>query len=120
VQVEKSRFVSNSILGGLSGMVNLPIFDDMTFSRIQGPFSMEYPIYRTDGITFDNPLMNLRMTGAVGPGSQLDLVLRMELLQMAGGVPLVGEVLTLFNKLAGQIFNFKVRGTLDDPRVAPL
>jgi hypothetical protein len=120
LRIEKSRFVSNAVLGRLGGMLSLPIFDDVSFSRIQGPFTIQYPTYKTEGIVFENPLTNLELSGTVGPNQKLDLQMKAQFLRIAGSVPLVGNVLSVFNKMAGTLLRFHVTGTVEDPKYSPL
>jgi hypothetical protein len=120
LSIAKSRFVSNTVLGSVGGVSELPIFDDVSFSRIHGPFTVAYPTYATDGIVFENPLMNLNLDGVVGPDGKLDLDLKLQFLRIVEGVPLVGNMLDLFNKLAGTLLRFHIQGTVDHPRVTPL
>jgi hypothetical protein len=120
LRIAGSRFVSNSVLGDLGGVTRLPLFDDVSFSNIHGPFTVVYPTYATKGIIFENPLMNLNLSGKVGPEGALDLDLRLQFLRIAEGVPLVGEVLDLFNRVAGTLLRFSVGGTVEEPRITPL
>ena len=118
--IQNSQFISNKIFYGLGGLLKLPIFNDITFSTIRGPFTIEGPRSATEGLDFSHPLMNLKMKGTVGPDRQLDLGITIEFLQIVKSVPLIGNALELFNRLAGKVLNFQVRGTIDEPKVEVL
>lgn len=120
LSIQNSRFVSNAILRSLGGLLKLPVFEEITFSTIQGPFRIEGKQFVADGIVFRNPIVSLNMRGTIGPERKLKLKLRLEFLSIVGRVPLVGEALDLVNKLTGKVFNVQVLGTTDKPRVLPL
>jgi len=119
--IVQSQFVSNRIFQGLAGLLKLPFFNNIVFSNIQGPFTVkEGQMISKRGIDFKNPFLNLRVTGAWGPDKKLDLVLRLQFVPVVGKIPLVGDVLSLLNKLAGQVFQVAVRGTTDKPTLSLL
>jgi hypothetical protein len=102
-------------------LLKLPFFDNIVFSNIQGPFTVKgNQMISQRGIDFKNPFLNLKVTGAWGPDKKLDLVLRLEFVPVVGRIPLVGDVLGLLNKLAGQVFRVAVRGTTDNPSLSLL
>ena len=115
--IEKSRFVSSKIFYSLGGLLKLPGFEDISFSTIRGPYRMQDTVFYADGITFDNPLMNIRSTGTIGPASKLDLQLRIEFLQITEKIPLVKNVMEVFNKFAGKLLQVKVEGTISEPKL---
>ena len=118
--VEKSRFVSSKFFSGLFGVLKLPILEEISFSRIEAPFQIGAGMFTTDELIFDHPVMNLKLTGSVGPGDRMDLDGRIEFLRLVRKVPLVGWGMSLLNRLAGEVFNFKVRGTTANPEVRVL
>ncbi len=118
--VENSRFVSNKFFGSLFGVIKLPILEEISFSRIEAPFQIGAGMFTTDELIFDHPVMNLKLTGSVGPGDRVDLDGRLQFLRVVRQVPLVGWGMSLLNRLAGQVLNFKVRGTTTAPEVQVL
>lgn len=120
LRIQDSRFVSNKILLGLGGLLKLPFFRDITFSSIHGPFQIDGEQYRTRGLVFDAPLVNLNIVGSYGPENALDLDVQLHFLQVVGKVPLVGSVLKIFNKYAGKVLGARVRGTTEAPSVSLL
>ncbi|MCL5269081.1 MAG: AsmA-like C-terminal region-containing protein [bacterium] len=124
LHIVESRFVANSILHGLGGVLRLPgvgaVFDDITFSTIDGPFEVRDAQASTTGLVFENPVMNLNMKGTMGPERRLDLEIGLQFLRIADKIPLVGEAVNLVNQLVGRVLRFKVRGTMDKPEVALL
>lgn len=120
IRVDNSEFVSSQLFNAFWGLLDLPLFGTVNYSTIEGPFSFEGGQVRTDGLTVNNPLMNVRVSGTIGPDWKLNLDLQLEFLQFASGVPLVGQALGLFNRLAGSVLRFRVSGTFDEPRAYPL
>lgn len=118
-RIIESRFVSNKIFNSLGGILKLPLFENISFSTIEGPFEFRGERYTTKGVVFDNPtLVHLNVVGAYGPQKKLDMQLQLQLLPKAiGRIPLVGEALQLFNKLVGKVLRFELRGTSDNPAV---
>ncbi len=120
LRIEESRFVSNKIFNSLGGLLKLPFFEDISFSTIEGPFTVHGEWFSSDGITFNGPIVNLKASGDVGPDEQLDLKVQIEFLQIAGRIPLVAQALEIFNRLAGQVLMVRIRGTFDNPDIQPL
>jgi hypothetical protein len=119
MKLVKSRFISNKIFRSLGGLLKLPLFEDITFSTIQGPFKVEGDRYSTPGMTFENPVVYLLADGTAGPNRQLDLNMKVQFLGIVDRVPILGEAMDILNKLAGKVLQFKVRGTRDNPEIRP-
>ncbi len=116
-RIEESRFFSNKILLSLGGVLKLPIFENISFSTIEGPFAVEGAKVSTTGVSFIGPIMNMNIVGSVGPDKQLDLEMQLQLLDIVRKLPLVGETVNLLNRLVKEVARFKVRGTMDDPKI---
>ncbi len=119
-RIDESRFVANRIFNALGGLLRLPIFEDIVFSRIQGPFQLVERSITSEGIHMQNPVVDMRVSGAVTLDGNLDLQLRALFLQFARDVPLIGGALDIFNRLVGQVISVRVGGTLSDPTLVPI
>lgn len=121
-KVRESRFVSNAVFRGVGSVLKLDtLFNDISFSRIEGNFKVVDDIIviaKDDPVVFENPsaLHPLSMTtsGRVGRGQETDLLLSLQFFPIVGNIPLIGEV---WNALTGRIVRLSVKGSMDDPRV---
>lgn len=121
IEIVESRFVSNKIFNSLGGILKLPIFQDISFSNIAGPFSMRDSKFSTPGMVFRHPLMHLNAVGAYGPKQTFNMQLQIQLLAKGlERVPLFGQALDLFNKMIGRVVRVNVRGTADNPQISVL
>jgi hypothetical protein len=120
VHIEGSRLVSNAILNSLGGLLKLPLLEDISFSTIHGPIAIGDNRVSTSGIVFDNPIINMKMSGSVGFNKTLDLVIQAQVLQIASNVPLVGTAIDALNQLVGKVIRVRVGGTTEDPKITPL
>ena len=118
IEVTRSRFLANTVFKDLGGLLNLPLFEDITFSRIHGPYEIADRHYRTEGIVFDHPVMSLNAEGTIGFKGALDLRLEVEFLRGTERIPLVAQVMEVLNRLAGTVLNFRVTGTVDNPEIS--
>ncbi len=126
--VEDSKFVSNAIFGKLGSLLKLEeLFNEISFPKIQGRFDVSENSVTIKGdkpIVFENPSMihplSLKTHGKVGPERALDLELSLQFFPRIGGIPVVGQVWDIVNKLTGSILRFHVGGTLDEPEVSAL
>ena len=121
IRLEESRFVSNAIFNSLGGILRLPIFEDISFSSVHGPVTIhDNAVWSPEGITFDNPLVHLKVAGHTTFEREMRLQVTMQFLGMTGRVPLLGNAVDIFNRLVGNVLTFQVRGTYDSPRVIPI
>jgi hypothetical protein len=124
LEVTESRFVSNPVFTTLAKLPNFlligSIFNDISFSKIEGDFTMRDDTFRTDNLKLLSPFTQMAVSGTVGPEKRLDLRLQMEWLKIVDKVPLVGEAMNLFNQLLGKVIRLDIRGTVDNPVVSAL
>lgn len=122
--IEDSQFTSNAIFSNLGGLLNLEeLFDDISFSRVEGDFTVGQGAVHCDELSFDHPSpvypLNLVASGSFGPGREIDMALRLQLFPIVESIPVVGGIWDVFNSLTGRLLNFQVGNTLDDPKIGP-
>lgn len=120
IHIEQSRLVSNAILRGLGGLLRLPLLEDISFSSIHGPFTIADKRVASPNLVFDNPIINLKVSGSVGFDKTLDMKIAAQVLQIASSVPLVGTAVDVLNELVGRVIRVQVRGTTENPKITPL
>jgi hypothetical protein len=123
-RVNGSRFVSNAIFRRVGSLLKLDtLFNDISFTRIEGGFRMEEGVILLDRgspVVFENPSalhpLSLTASGRIEPDQEVDLLLSLQFFPIVGNIPLVGDV---WNALTGRIIRVDVKGPLDDPKVFP-
>lgn len=120
VRIEGSRFVSNAILHGLGGLLKLPLLEDISFSGIHGPITIENERVSSSAMVFDNPIINLKANGSVGFDKTLDMQIQAQVFQIASSVPLVGLAVDVINQLVGKVIRVQVKGTVDKPAITAM
>jgi len=126
--VQDSRFVSNAVLGGLGKILSIEeIFNDVSFSRIQGAFDLRESVIVVEGkneVLFENPALlhplDLRLQGSLNPKGDLDINVNLRFLPRVGNIPVIGKVWDIVNGLTGNIFRYNVGGTIDEPQISVL
>lgn len=119
-RLEGSRLVSNAILDSLGGLLKLPLLEDISFSSIHGPITIENGRVSSSAMVFDNPLVNLKASGSVGFDKTLDMQIQAQVFQIASGVPLVGIAVDVINQLVGKVIRVQVKGTTEKPVITPM
>lgn len=122
--VTDSRLTSNAILRGLGSLLGLgDFFEDVTFTDVSAEVEIRDHIVwiaKDSPIVFENPSilhpLSMVASGKVGPESKLDMGLDLHFLPVLDRIPIVG---TIWATVTGNIFQFRVRGTLDDPLITP-
>ncbi|GEM_PF-6870767 len=122
IVVENSQFTSNPIFRALGRHLSLePVFNDITFSRIEGAFQVhDHAVWltRQTPVIFESPsaLHPLRMeaVGRIGPENALNLLLSLQFFPLVGDLPLIGEI---WKRLTERIVRFEATGTLEEPRL---
>lgn len=120
VHLKGSRLVSNAILHSLGGLLKLPLLEDISFSSIHGPITIENRRISSSALVFDNPIINLKASGSVGFDRTLDMQIQAQVFQIASNVPLVGIAVDVINQLVGKVIRVQVKGTTEDPQITPL
>ncbi|MCE5230770.1 AsmA-like C-terminal region-containing protein [bacterium] len=120
VTIKQSRLVSNAILHSLGGLLKLPLLEDISFSTVHGPVTIENNRVHSTAMVFDNPIINLKLSGSVGFDKTLDLQIAAQVFQIVEGVPLLGTAVEVINQLVGKVIRAQVKGTTENPEIKPL
>jgi hypothetical protein len=120
ILVEESRFLTIPIFTAIGRFLRLPIFSDLTFTSVKGPFDIKDEKVVTEEILFNSILLSMQAAGSVGFDKQLDLTVTIRFLETVSGVPLLGDALKIISNLAGTVLNLKITGDFQNPSVVPL
>jgi hypothetical protein len=71
--VKDSRFIDNMIFSALGRVLRSPIFNDISFTQVEGDFALKDGAVHFTELDFRNPMLQMQARGKVGFDRNLDL-----------------------------------------------
>jgi hypothetical protein len=119
--IEKSRFVRNVAFETLGRVLHTKMFDDITFTTVEGEFELERGAISFEELAFRNPMLEMTARGKVLLDGSADAYLYLVLLpESLGKVPIVSDVVSFVEKLGRRMIKFHLTGTINKPRISPI
>lgn len=134
IQVENGIIQRSALLSTFLTKINIfkkispeaseKIFKNMPFSLIDGDFTMQNSIMKTDNLILKSPAINLTAIGELNLiKSELDFIVGTQVLKtigkIIGNIPIAGDLFTVDNK-ALTLGYFEVKGSFKNPSVKAL
>lgn len=116
--LHQSRFIGNMIFVGLGRALKSALFDDITFTRVQGNLNIKNGAADFENLKFTSPLLNLNASGTVDFHENLDVIffLMFEKKNILG-LPLLRQLAQILEYMGKAILKFHITGALEDPKV---
>jgi len=113
-----------NIFNKISPEASEKILKNMPFDLIDGDFTMEDNLMKTDSLILKSPALNLTAIGEVNlKKSELDFIVGTQVLKtigkILGNIPIAGDLFTIDNK-ALTLGYFKIKGPFEKPTVSSL
>ena len=118
IDLQQSRFIGNMIFVGLGRALKSTLFDDITFTRVQGELDIKNGVADFKDLKFTSPLVNLNASGTVDFHENLDVIcfLMFEKKNILG-LPLLRQFAQILEYMGKAILKFHIKGTLEKPDV---
>jgi hypothetical protein len=120
-----STFITKiNIFKKISPDASEKILKNMPFDLIDGDFTMNDSIMKTDNLILTSPALNLTAIGEVNlKKSELDLIVGTQVLKtigkIIGNIPIAGDLFTVDNK-ALTLGYFQIKGPFEKPTIRSL
>ena len=116
--LQQSRFIGNMIFVGLGRALKSALFDDITFTRVQGNLDIKNGVANFKDLKFTSPLVNLNASGAVDFHENLDVIFFLMFdKKNILGLPLLRQLAQILEYMGKAILKFHITGALEDPKV---
>jgi len=116
--LQQSRFIGNMIFVGLGRALKSTLFDDITFTRVQGNLDIKNGAADFKDLKFTSPLVNLNASGTVDFHENLDVIFflifdKKNILSL----PLIRHLAQMLEFMGKAFLKFHITGTLENPDV---
>jgi len=116
--VRESRLIGNMIMEGLGKALNSTMFNDISFTRIQGEMEIRDGGAHFKDVHFTSPLMNLNASGSVDFNEQTDIICYLIFSRNTFmSFPILRQIRDVLETLGKYIFKYHITGTLKKPHI---
>jgi len=118
VEVLESRFIGYMILVGLGRALHSALFNDISFTRIQGDVMAREGAVHFQDMKFFSPLVNINASGSVDYGENVDIYCYLVSRRTAFfRLPVIKQLTRALEFLGRMMIKFHITGTLREPEV---
>ncbi len=116
----ESRFLGNPIFSALGGLLKSKELEDISFTNMDGEFSIQDRIINVERLNFDGTMLELEATGQASLNGELDLQVYYRFLSSLKKIPILKTIVGAMDYLGGKILKVKLSGNWQNPKVTPV